>query len=440
MKTMKKTIALMITLAFALTLISAAGQPAPQAYAAVTVDEPILTVKGDGVEREVSFTLAELKAMTAYISRNAYSAWNTWPTKQTFYAQGVALAELLKRAGLKEGATMINVATKPEADGRAGYNITFLLPDLLAERYTFEGAKAAVPAIIAFRQGDKGFDTMEEGDLRLIFGQLDAQEQTSLGFVKSARIITVTCDKPRKLPAPEAKTEPVPGGGYSVSLTGGSAAVKIYYTTDGTAPTVHGKMYNISAPNWQPEMNQPFRIQENTVVRAIAVAAGYENSDELSFSIAQGQITALTQPPAQAKPPVSAPEPAAPASPAPSAPSPEAADGIKVYIDGEAVAFDVPPQNIGGRILVPLRAIFEALGAEIEWDGAAGTVIAQKGGTVVALTIGDASPTVDGEAVALDQPGVIVEGRTLAPLRFVAEAFGGSVEWDGAAQAAYILR
>ena len=431
MKMIKRRIALMIALVFVLAWSPGSGLPVPRACAAVTAEEPTLTIKGDGVEREVSFTLNDLKAMTAYITRNAYSAWNTWPTKQTFYAQGVALAELLKRAGLKEAALTVNIATTPEADDRAGYNMTFLLADLLAERYTFEGVKTVAPTIIAFRQGDKGFDSMEEGDMRLIYGQLDAQEQTSVGFVKSARIITVSCDKPRKLPTPEAATEPLSGGGYSVALKGGSAAVKIYYTTDGSAPTVHSKMYNISAPNWQPELNKPFTIKENTVVRAIAVATGYENSDELSFSIAQGQITALTQPSAPA------PEPVAPASPAP---SPEDADGIKVYLDGEAVAFDVPPQNINGRILVPLRAIFEALGAETEWNGDTRTVTASKGGTLVTLTIGDTSPTVNGEVVALDQPGVVVEGRTLAPLRFVAEAFGGSVDWDGAAQTAYIQR
>ena len=130
----------------------------------------------------------------------------------------------------------------------------------------------------------------------------------------------------------------------------------------------------------------------------------------------------------------------APTPPEPAPPAPPAA-GIGVLIDGMPLAFvDVQPQNVNGRILVPLRAIFEAMGAEIAFDTVTQTVTATKGDTVVVLTIGDASPTVNGVAVTLDQPGIIVDGRTLAPLRFVAEAFGGSVNWDGASQTAEISK
>jgi len=123
---------------------------------------------------------------------------------------------------------------------------------------------------------------------------------------------------------------------------------------------------------------------------------------------------------------------AVPAAP----PAPE----IKVTLDGAALSFEVPPQIINGRTMVPLRAIFEAMGAEVVWDPDTQTVTATKGDLAVVLIIGDTSPTVDGEAVALDQPGVIVDGRTLAPLRFVAEAFGGTVDWVEATQTAAITK
>ena len=113
---------------------------------------------------------------------------------------------------------------------------------------------------------------------------------------------------------------------------------------------------------------------------------------------------------------------------------------IKVIVDGKTLAFDVPPQIVNGRTLVPLRAIFEEMGAEIEWDPDTQTVTATKDDVVVVLIIGDASPTVNDEVVELDQPGVIVDGRTLAPLRFVAEAFGGTVDWDGPSQTATITK
>jgi len=66
-------------------------------------------------------------------------------------------------------------------------------------------------------------------------------------------------------------------------------------------------------------------------------------------------------------------------------------------------------------------------------DGAAKTVTANNGGTTVVLTIGSATPTVNGSIVEIDQPGILLGGRTLVPLRFVAEAFGVAVDWDAAA-------
>jgi len=81
--------------------------------------------------------------------------------------------------------------------------------------------------------------------------------------------------------------------------------------------------------------------------------------------------------------------------------------------------------------MVPLRAIFEALGAEVDWNASTQTVTGTKGSTVVQLTIGSTSPTVNGVVVPIDQPGVVIEERTMVPLRFVGESLGVTVEWDG---------
>jgi Copper amine oxidase N-terminal domain. len=107
-----------------------------------------------------------------------------------------------------------------------------------------------------------------------------------------------------------------------------------------------------------------------------------------------------------------------------------AATDITVILDGRALEFDVPPQIINGRTMVPLRAVFEAFGATVEWYAGAQTVIATKGNTEVELMIGSTEPTINGQVIVIDQPGIIVEGRTLAPLRFVGEAFGGIVSWN----------
>lgn len=101
-----------------------------------------------------------------------------------------------------------------------------------------------------------------------------------------------------------------------------------------------------------------------------------------------------------------------------------------VNLDGQQVSFDVPPTIEDGRTLVPLRAIFEAMGATVTWDQASQTATAVKGDTTVILTIGSTIPTINGQVKQLDVPAKIVNGRTLAPLRFVGEAFGGVVEWN----------
>ena len=115
-----------------------------------------------------------------------------------------------------------------------------------------------------------------------------------------------------------------------------------------------------------------------------------------------------------------------------------AAEEMKIMVDGRMLEFDVMPQNVNGRILVPLRAIFEEMGAVINWDDGTKTVTAAKGNTEIVLVIGNSNPTINGEIVEIDQPGIIVDGRALAPLRFVSEAFGGSVAWDASKSTAYI--
>ena len=106
-----------------------------------------------------------------------------------------------------------------------------------------------------------------------------------------------------------------------------------------------------------------------------------------------------------------------------------AAAHTTVTIDGRALQLDVPPTIIEGRTLVPLRAIFEALGADVEWNSATRTVTGRKGATTIILPIGSRYPTVNGVPVELDVPGIIVDGRTLVPARFIAESLGAQVDW-----------
>jgi hypothetical protein len=107
-----------------------------------------------------------------------------------------------------------------------------------------------------------------------------------------------------------------------------------------------------------------------------------------------------------------------------------AADDARVMLNGVYLAFDEQPQVIGGRTMVPMRVIFEAMGAGVDWNGASQTVTSRKDGTTVELTVGQTAAYKDGALIALDAAPVVVGDRTLVPLRFVAESFGADVNWD----------
>lgn len=107
-------------------------------------------------------------------------------------------------------------------------------------------------------------------------------------------------------------------------------------------------------------------------------------------------------------------------------------DRISVYVNDIEVVFDQQPIIVNDRTLVPVRAIFEAMGAVVGWEEETGTVASEKDGTVIKISIGADSMTKNGETVGLDVPAQIVGDRTLVPLRAISEAFGASVSWNGA--------
>ena len=109
-----------------------------------------------------------------------------------------------------------------------------------------------------------------------------------------------------------------------------------------------------------------------------------------------------------------------------------AADNITVKLNGQTLSFDVPPQLINGRTMVPMRAIFENLGATVNWEQSTQTVTSVKGTTTISLTIGVPSIIINGSAKALDTAPCVIDGRTLVPVRAVSEAFNLNVDWDGA--------
>jgi len=108
-----------------------------------------------------------------------------------------------------------------------------------------------------------------------------------------------------------------------------------------------------------------------------------------------------------------------------------AANRLSVTIDGEPVEFDVSPQLIDGRAMVPMRAIFESLNANIEWDDATQTVTARSDdGNVIILSAGSNNININGAPSEIDVAPQIVENRLMVPTRVVAEAMNMNVNWD----------
>lgn len=103
---------------------------------------------------------------------------------------------------------------------------------------------------------------------------------------------------------------------------------------------------------------------------------------------------------------------------------------VTVQLDGNPVIFDTEPIVQNGTTLVPMRAIFEALGASVEWNNSTKTVTSVLHETTVSLTIDSKVAYKNGVKVSLLTAPVIVEGRTLVPVRFISESFGLDVSWD----------
>lgn len=100
------------------------------------------------------------------------------------------------------------------------------------------------------------------------------------------------------------------------------------------------------------------------------------------------------------------------------------------HMDGQIVTLDSPPVIVNGRTLVPLRPIIEGLGGAITWVPETRSVEVWFNGTTLLLQIGNRTAVVNGEAVIMDVPAAIMNSRTMLPVRFVSEHLGADVQWE----------
>jgi hypothetical protein len=112
---------------------------------------------------------------------------------------------------------------------------------------------------------------------------------------------------------------------------------------------------------------------------------------------------------------------------------------IRVYVDDARVWFsDADPHMSQNRVFVPLRGVFEKMGATVMWNGSTQMVTARRNNTDVQLTIGSRTAYVDGQPMSMDVAPHMMNGRTMVPLRFISETLGADVRWDAGVDAVYI--
>lgn len=299
----RKLLAFMVMLSMVFSFLAVTTAPV---LAADDDDEIAITIIGNGVENKVELTMAQLKALPQ--ETHDYTGYNFFPSLQFFKdTTGVKLQTILNQAVLKENATMIKIKS-----ANSSYNY-YTKRDLLdLPRYYFpvgedgsdcldwppkdrgsEEGKIPVPTMIAFINGGK-----------LIYGQQTPLEPTcckgeQIEGLLPGCTIEVTTDTPEKWNMPDAfpdSTTVVPGTEVKLQYGNGSIwHTKMYYTLDGSEPTVKSNIYNISYPIFQPWLNKAIPIDKDITIKARAIGLGKLDSDVVTYDYKLGTLACTVQ-------------------------------------------------------------------------------------------------------------------------------------------------
>lgn len=263
-----------------------------------------IEITGEGVAGPITLSLSQLEAMQQY--EHIYSTINTWPTKRWYTAKGVSLKDLLSLAGIKDNATLVKFISSD------GYDVTLTVKELLEDkRYYFPGLKENDPSdgsipgssegavevepILALYSAE-GIDdpaAMNDRDaLLLVLGQRAVTEQTNQLYLKYISKIEVLAAELDKWDSPKAN---IPSGtvlpvGAEIELSNkNNNEDKIYYTTDGSTPTIDSPMFNWSASRWWEQrgdvkgVNKAIEVKKDTVIKMITIGPGKMDSEVVTF-------------------------------------------------------------------------------------------------------------------------------------------------------------
>lgn len=271
---------------------------------AIAGDANSIEITGEGVAHPLTLSINQLEAMEQY--EHVYSVINTWPTKRWYTARGVKLRDLLNQAGIKDNATLIKFMSSD------GYEVTLTVKELLQDkRYYFPGLKdnhptdGSIPgsprdaeevepilALVSAEGSDDPADMNDRDALMLVIGQRAVTEQTNNLFLKYVNKIEVLVTPPERWDSPKAN---IPSGtvvpvGTEIELSNkNNNEDKIYYTTDGSTPTINSPMFNWSASRWWDQrgdvksVNKPIEVKEDTVIKMITIGPGKLDSEVVTF-------------------------------------------------------------------------------------------------------------------------------------------------------------
>ncbi len=110
------------------------------------------------------------------------------------------------------------------------------------------------------------------------------------------------------------------------------------------------------------------------------------------------------------------------------------ANTIQILVDGKSIAMDAPPVVSNGTTLVPMRAIFESLGADVNYNATTKQIQGTKGNDTILLTLNQTTAKKNNDIVNLSMAPQTVSGRTMVPLRFISESLNCNVDWNKATQ------
>jgi len=237
-------------------------------------DAPILKVSGPGITTPADLSLSQLKELAGSPLKETFSVRNAWPTAKSFTAEGVSIAALLKAVGIKSDAGVVTIT------GRDGYLARFTPDQLSKPRQTYPQLKtnsaagaASVDALLAWSWGESG-DAGASTKLRNFVGQGSLTDTNSVVSVQDVESITVAAG-PLELWAPPQYDVAKSATARTVTLYHDSMdSVQIYYTLDGSEPTMASKLYNPSTSYYQPKLIVPIKASAGATLKMLVVGYG----------------------------------------------------------------------------------------------------------------------------------------------------------------------